>query len=133
MLSYDFVVVGGGAAGWVVAARLSEDPAVRVLLIEASSARPPADAQDPSLWPQLACGSADWADVTTVQSGSGGVEEVPRGQRLGGSSLIDAMIFMRGHSSSYDAWALPGWGFDDLLPYLQRVETAPGRDPRVRG
>jgi choline dehydrogenase-like flavoprotein len=132
---YDYIVVGGGTAGCVVAARLTEDPGTRVLLLEAGTAeRPPAMAV-PNLWPQLLGTAADWADVTTGQADTGPVA-YPRGRTLGGSGSINAMAHVRGHRALYDGWAAAGaagWGFADLLPYFQRTERAAGRDPALRG
>ncbi|MCE7008124.1 GMC family oxidoreductase N-terminal domain-containing protein [Kibdelosporangium philippinense] len=122
MTSYDYVVVGAGSAGCAVAARLSRD--ARGLLIEAGSAKPP------TALPRLAWSlyetSANWADKT-----ADGTLDLPRGRGVGGSSAINAMVWARGHRSSYD-WG-PGWTFDDLLPYFRRSETAAGRDPVLRG
>ncbi|GAA1313352.1 GMC family oxidoreductase [Pseudonocardia xinjiangensis] len=133
---YDFVVVGGGTAGCVVAARLSENPDVRVLLIEAGSREPLDAVAVPPVWPALQGTAVDWAGASVVQSATGTVIPWPRGRVLGGSSAINGMCFIRGHRSSYDAWpaaGAPGWGFDDLLPYLRRSERTQGRDPAVRG
>src|SRR5260221_561626 len=128
---YDFIVVGGGTAGCVLAARLSEDADSRVLLLEAGSRQPPETA--PAAWTTLQGTSADWADTSVVQTATGTTIPWPRGRGLGGSSAINGMCFIRGHRSSYDAWVTAGakgWGFDDLLPYMMRSEHAEGRDPR---
>ncbi len=132
---YDYIVVGGGTAGCVVAARLTQDASARVLVLEAgSSERLPAMAV-PDAWPQLLGTAADWADVTTGQAEAGPVA-YPRGRALGGSGAINAMAHARGHRAVYDGWAAAGaagWGFADLLPYFQRSEHAAGRDPALRG
>lgn len=132
--NYEFIVVGAGTAGCVIAARLSEDPTVRVLLLEAGASEPVQAV--PSAWPSLMGTTADWGDMTVVQSATGTRVYSPRGRGLGGSSSINGMAFVRGHRSGYDAWVdqgAEGWGFDDLLPYFRRSEHVEGRDASLRG
>ncbi|HET6298189.1 MAG TPA: GMC family oxidoreductase N-terminal domain-containing protein [Kribbella sp.] len=135
MRSYEYVVVGAGTAGCVLAARLSED-GVRVLLLEAGDAQPLELMAVPPAWPSLMGSTADWADETVPQRATGTSVAWPRGRGLGGSSSINAMNFVRGHRAGYDAWAAAGakgWGFDDLLPAFKRSEQTEGRDPVLRG
>ena len=132
--SYDFIVVGAGTAGCVIASRLSENARTRVLLLEAGTAEPLVPV--PPAWPALLDSPANWGVTTVTQAATGTPTILARGRGLGGSSSINAMIFARGHRSSYDAWetaGAKGWGFDDLLPYFMRSETTQGRDPAVRG
>jgi choline dehydrogenase len=132
---YDFIVVGAGTAGSVVAARLSEDPNIRILLLEAGGAPPKVSAHPPA-WPTLLRGEADWGDMTSVQPAIGRAAPFARGRAIGGSSTINAMVFARGHRESYASWRHDGevaWSFDDLLPYFKRSETAPHGDPALRG
>jgi choline dehydrogenase len=133
---YDFIVVGAGSAGCVVAARLTEDADTRVLLLEAGARESLETVALPRAWPSLTGSSMDWGDHTVVLEGVGRTEAWPRGRGLGGSSAINAMAFIRGHRASYDAWVaagLKGWGYDDLLPYFKRTEHVDGHDPAVRG
>jgi choline dehydrogenase len=135
MRGYQYVVVGAGTAGCVLAARLSEDGAP-VLLLEAGAARPLEAMAIPPAWPTLMGSTADWADQTVPQQVTGTRVDWPRGRGLGGSSSINAMNFVRGHRASYDAWVAAGakgWGFDDLVPAFRRSEHTNGRDPAVRG
>jgi choline dehydrogenase len=136
MTSYDFVVVGAGTAGCVIASRLTQSAEVTVLLLEAGRSKPLDAVAEPSIWPSLQGTSMDWADQSVVQAATGTVIPWSRGRGLGGSSAINGMCHLRGHRSSYDAWGesgVTGWDFEDLLPYLKRSENAEGRDPAVRG
>ena len=135
MMEYDYIVVGGGTAGCVVAARLTQDASTRVLLLEAGSAERTRAMTVPDAWPHLLGTAADWAGVTTSQADAGPVA-YPRGRTLGGSASINAMAHVRGHRAIYDGWAAggaAGWGFADLLPYFRRSEQTEGRDPALRG
>lgn len=132
---FGYIVVGAGTGGCVVAARLSQDPGVRVLLLEAGGAERTAAMRVPAAWPDNLGSVADWANRTTAQAQAGPVA-CPRGRALGGSGAINAMAHVRGHSAVYDGWAASGatgWGFADLLPYFRRIEQTAGHDPDLRG
>jgi choline dehydrogenase len=134
--AYDYIVVGAGTAGSVIASRLSENPDVEVLLVEAGSATALPEMEVPGYWPVLLGTSANWGGSTVTQEFVGAPLAFPRGKALGGSSSINGLNFLRGHRSSYDAWVdqgATGWGFDDLLPYFRKSETTVGRDPQLRG
>jgi choline dehydrogenase len=132
---FGYIVVGAGTAGCVLAARLSEDPGTRVLLLEAGGAERTRAMTVPDAWPELLGSAADWADVTSAQADAGPVA-YPRGRALGGSGAINAMAHVRGHPAVYDSWGAAGaagWGYADLLPYFRRSEHTDARDPALRG
>ncbi|WP_119289988.1 GMC family oxidoreductase [Azohydromonas sediminis] len=124
---YDYLIVGGGSAGCVLAGRLSEDADASVCLIEAGPRDDSVLIHCPAGLAVLAqTGGANWAFETVPQPGLGGRRGYqPRGKVLGGSSSINAMIYLRGQREDYDAWAAagnPGWGWDDVLPYFRKAE-----------
>ena len=124
---FDILIVGAGSAGCVLAARLSEDPALRVGLIEAGPPDKSVLIHCPAGLALLAqTGAANWGFETVPQPGLNGRRGYqPRGKVLGGSSSVNAMIYARGHRADYDAWAAegnPGWSFDEVLPWFKHAE-----------
>ncbi len=122
---FDVVVIGAGSAGAVVAARLSEDPSVRVALIEAGGPPPPQELMPAAVSTLQLNPETDWM-LTGDPGGVGrGLAEgrmmVPRGRMLGGSSGLNYMAYVRGHPGDFDAWAeggAKGWSYGDVLPYF---------------
>jgi choline dehydrogenase-like flavoprotein len=125
---YDYVIIGAGSAGCVLASRLTENPSTRVLLLEAG---PPDDAGEihiPAAANLLFQSAYDWDYHTVPQERAGGRAIYwPRGRTLGGSSSINAMVYIRGSRHDYDTWrdeyGCAGWGYFDLLPYFLRAES----------
>ena len=124
---FDYVIVGAGTAGCVLANRLSADPRRRILLLEAGGS-------DNRFWVHVPIGylytqndpRTDWCFRTEAEPGLNGRQlNYPRGKLLGGCSSINGMIYMRGQSRDYDLWrqeGLKGWGWDDVLPFFRKSE-----------
>src|SRR5438477_8288338 len=125
--TYDYIIVGAGTAGCLLANRLSADPQMRVLLLEAGG-------KDNYHWIHIPVGylylmgnpRADWCFKTAAEPGlNGRALNYPRGRVLGGCSAINGMIYMRGQARDYDGWRQrgnTGWGWDDVLPYFKRSQ-----------
>jgi len=124
---HDYIVVGAGSSGCVVARRLSDDPKVRVLLVEAG---PPAHrtlkVRAPAMYQQLWRSKLDWNLYTEPQKKAAQRKMYwPRGKVLGGTSCLNSMVYIRGHRDNYDEWkalGCEGWGWDDVLPYFMKSE-----------
>jgi choline dehydrogenase len=124
---YDYIIVGAGSAGCVLAARLSADSGVSVLLLEAGLADDADEIRAPAAVNRLFQTSYDWNYQTVPQHRAGGRTVYwPRGKVLGGSSSINAMIYIRGNRHDFQAWkdehGCVGWGYEDLMPYFRRAE-----------
>ena len=137
--AYDYIVVGAGSAGAVVASRLTESGAHRVLLLEAGTEG------SNFFWSRVPVGVAkmidnpavNWCYSSEPDDGSGGRRiEVPRGKMLGGSSSINGMVYIRGQAQDYDHWAQlgnRGWSYQDVLPIFKRMERYDGGSDKFRG
>ncbi len=125
--TYDYIIVGAGSGGCVLAARLTEDPNVSVLLLEAGAATTPRESRIPAAFSKLYRTAVDWNYSTEPEPHLNGRRLYwPRGKMLGGSSAINAMIYIRGNALDYDHWKSlgnPGWGFTDVLPYFKKSEN----------
>ncbi|ALG74352.1 hypothetical protein VY88_20210 [Azospirillum thiophilum] len=138
MSDYDYIVVGAGAAGCALAARLTEDGRHRVLLLEAGG-------RDANIWIHIPLGVGKllqnpkyvWQFMTEPEPALHGQRIYwPRGKVMGGSSSVNGMVYVRGDPEEYDHWRAlgnPGWGYADLLPYFKRMEDYPQGDPAYRG
>jgi len=122
---FDTLIVGAGSAGCVLANRLTEDPARRVLLLEAGP-------RDTHLWIHVPLGygrlfarsEVNWGYESEPEPALHGRRVfTPRGKVLGGSSSINGLVYIRGQPEDFDGWRIPGWGFADLLPYFKKAEN----------
>jgi choline dehydrogenase len=127
MSQYDYVVIGAGSAGAVIANRLTENPKTTVLLLEAGTPDTKPEIQIPVDWPTLSGTEVDWAYFTEEEPYLNNRKIFhPRGKVLGGSSSLNAMIYIRGNAHNYDRWQAlgnPGWNYSDVLPYFKKSEN----------
>jgi choline dehydrogenase-like flavoprotein len=123
---HDYVIVGAGSAGCVLANRLSEDPSVRVLLLEAGGKDRSLNVKIPAAFPKQFHTKLDWDFATEPEPHVDGRSLfIPRGKMLGGCSSMNAMLYVRGRPLDYDSWeaqGAPGWGYRDVLPYFVKSE-----------
>ena len=136
---YDFIIVGAGSAGSVMANRLTEDGQYKVLCLEAGTE------QSDYFWSRIPAGvgklienpAVNWCYSCEPDDNTGQRRiEVPRGKMLGGSSSINGMVFTRGQSQDYDHWAQlgnRGWSFEDVLPFFKKMESYEGGSDELRG
>jgi choline dehydrogenase len=124
---YDYVIVGAGSAGCVLANRLTEDPHVKVLLLEAGGPDKKKEIQIPAAFPKLFKTECDWAyETEELERMHGRRMYWPRGKVLGGSSSINAMVYSRANRHDHDSWrelGIEGWSYDEILPYYKKSEN----------
>ncbi|MEU6720084.1 GMC family oxidoreductase N-terminal domain-containing protein [Nonomuraea sp. NPDC046802] len=126
-MEYDYVIVGAGSAGCVLAGRLSADPGTSVALVEAGGKDDKLEIRMPAAFAKLFKTDYDWNFTTAKQGEMAGRELYwPRGKVLGGSSSLNAQMWVRGCQRDYDQWGVPGWAYDDVLPYFVRAEHRVG-------
>jgi choline dehydrogenase len=134
---FDHIVVGAGSAGCVLAARLSQDPNVRVALVKAGGPDDAPEIKMPIAFPQLFKTKYDWDFASEPKPGLGERRiYLPRGKTLGGSSAIKAMSYIRGNTADFDGWApegAPGWWYRQMQPYFIKSECNERGDPRYHG
>jgi choline dehydrogenase len=127
MTHYNYIVIGAGSAGCVVANRLTEDPETTVLLLEAGNPAAKPEIQTPSVWTSLLGTEVDWAYWTEPEPNLDGRKILcSRGKVVGGSSSINALIYMRGNRQDFDHWQAlgnPGWSYEAVLPYFKKSEN----------
>lgn len=134
---YEYIIIGAGSSGCVLANRLTENPSIKVLLLEAGGPDTKAEIHEPGKWGSLLGTEVDWNYSTQEEPFLNNRKITwPRGKVLGGSSSINAMIYVRGHHKSYDDWAgsdNSGWSYKDVLFYLKKIENNPNGDPAYHG
>lgn len=134
---YDYIIIGAGSAGCALANRLTEDPKIKVLLLEAGGRDTRKEIHMPVAFSKLFKSPCDWAYYTDPETQLGNRSLYwPRGKVLGGSSSINAMIYIRGNHADYDEWrneGNPGWGYSDVLPYFKKSEKQQNGESQYHG